>query len=320
MPNTATEMISAEEPNRSKKKRRVQASAAATPTPTRKASKTKRTKKRLADKPKGLEKLYLYQAAVQCPEADLDFIEKTYKKRNGRPLRHIREDFCGSAQLACQWAGRGEGRTVLGLDLDRDTLAWAREKNVAALDESVKGNIRLEEKDVRTLTAPTELILGLNFSYWIFHDRETLRGYFEAARRSLQEGGMLVLDTFGGTEAMCEARDVKKIAASTAPDGTRIPAFTYIWEQERFNPINHAFTCHIGFRMNGWKKDRAFSYDWRFWTIAEVREVLFEAGFKAVEVYTDEWDAEAEDTDGVFRLRNKFDHDGVWVGYILGIR
>lgn len=72
--------------------------------------------------------------------------------------------------------------------------------------------------------------------------------------------------------------------------------------------------------MNGWKKEKAFSYEWRFWTIAEVREILFEAGFKEVEVYTDDWDDEAGETDGNFKLRQKFDHDGVWVGYIVGVR
>lgn len=271
-------------------------------------------------KPKGMDKLYLYQAAVQCPDADLDFIEKIFKKRHKRPLRRLREDFCGSSQLACAWAGRGKGRTVLGLDLDRPTLEWARERNVAALPQDLQGNVRLEERDVRSVTEPVELILALNFSYWIFTDREMLRGYFEAARASLEDGGLFVLDTFGGTEAMCEGKDVKKIAASTAPDGTKVPAFEYVWHQESFNPIDHAFRCSIGFKKNGWKEPKAFRYEWRFWTLPEVAELLREAGFREVEIYTDEWDDDEGESDGVFKMRRKFDHDGVWVGYIVGVR
>ena len=33
-----------------------------------------------------------------------------------------------------------------------------------------------------------------------------------------------------------------------------------------------------------------------------------------------EWDDDEGESDGVFKMRRKFDHDGVWVGYIVGVR
>ena len=43
---------------------------------------------------------------------------------------HLREDFCGTALLASTWC-RGDivKRTAMGLDIDRDALAWGMQHN-----------------------------------------------------------------------------------------------------------------------------------------------------------------------------------------------
>src|SRR5512145_471884 len=45
----------------------------------------------------------LYQESVQSPEADARFFTRYFKKLAGRPLRFLREDFCGTALLCCEF-------------------------------------------------------------------------------------------------------------------------------------------------------------------------------------------------------------------------
>ena len=48
----------------------------------------------------------LYQQSVQEPEADFRLIDRVFRKHYGRPARSFREDFCGTALIACRWAAR----------------------------------------------------------------------------------------------------------------------------------------------------------------------------------------------------------------------
>ena len=53
-----------------------------------------------------------YQRSVQEPEAELSVIERVFAGRRGRPPRRLREDFCGTALLACEYAAIRGGRTT----------------------------------------------------------------------------------------------------------------------------------------------------------------------------------------------------------------
>ena len=262
----------------------------------------------------------LYSAAVQSPEADLDFFVRVYKAKNGRTFRDFREDFCGTAALACEWVRRGKQNRSWGIDLDSKTLDWGRKRYVSMLKRKAE-RIELLQQDVMESTAPkVDVIAALNFSYSVFKTREQLRDYFRSARQGLREGGVFFLDAFGGTEAMCEDREKRKVASSKAFDGTKIPAFTYVWEQKEFNTVDHNIVCQIHFKLaNGEKLDRAFHYDWRLWSLPELQELLREAGFKAAEVYLEGWDEEEDDTDGVFRRRTHYENQSGWVAYVVGL-
>ena len=275
------------------------------------------TKTRASTNGSDVELLHLYEASVQCPEADIKFLRRIFKKKNGVAPKSLREDFCGSSALACEWVAGHRNRSAIGLDLDEPTLEWAREHNVAAIGDAGE-RVELRCADVRTVTEPVDVALGLNFSYWIFKDRDDLLDYFKAARASLNPGGMLILDAFGGTEAMCEGKDNKQIDALVTRDGVKVPKFSYVWRQARFNPIDHHFVCHIDFKVKGKAMKKAFSYDWRFWTLAEIRELLMEAGFADTEVHVDDFDDDGE-SNGIYRRRKRFDNDGVWVAYVIGL-
>lgn len=269
----------------------------------------------------GIDRHLLYTAAVQSLDADLDFFKKVFKRARGRALRVLREDFCGTAALSCAWVKRHGDNRAIGVDLDRDTLDWGRERYLPVLGEAAE-RVTLIEGDVLDVDEPkAELTAALNFSYQVFKDRETLGAYFRAARRALTDDGVFVLDVFGGTEAMIEEEEPRKIPAEKAFDGTKLPRFTYVWDQARFNPVDHTMTAHIHFKVGRGKKkkklDRAFTYDWRLWTLPELQELLRDAGFTTVDVWVEGWDKDDE-PDGKFRRKTYFENQAGWVAYVVG--
>lgn len=261
----------------------------------------------------------LYEASVQSLDADLDFVRKVYKRKNGRTFHLLREDFCGTAALACRWVERGRENRALGVDLDEPTLAWGRRRRVAMLGKAAE-RVTLLHADVRDVRAPkVDLTAAFNFSYCVFKTRKRLRSYFESVRKGLLPGGVFVLDLFGGTDAMAEISEKRRIPASKALDGTKVPPFTYIWEQASFNPVDHHILCHIHFKLkDGTKINKAFTYDWRMWMIPELRELLDEAGFASSDVWVEGWDEEEQDGDGIFRKKKRFENQAGWVSYVVG--
>jgi len=263
----------------------------------------------------------LYEASVQCVEADIDFFQRLWRAKHKRPLRRLKEDFCGTAALAAEFVRRHPENRAWGVDLHRPTLDWGRKHHLAPLGDAAS-RVRLLKDDVRKIRKPrVEMVAALNFSYSVFKTREELRRYFKSARASLAPGGVFVVDSFGGSGAMEASEEPRRIPASVRRDGTRIPAFTYIWDQSRFNTITHEILCHIHFRFrDGSMRRRAFTYDWRLWTLPELREIMAEAGFSATEVYMEGWDDDEDEADGIFRRRTFFENMEGWVGYVVGMR
>lgn len=264
---------------------------------------------------------HLYQASVQCVESDIDFIDRVFKRKVGRRCNILREDFCGTAWLSCEWVRRRPEHRAIGVDIHKPTLDWARKHNVPSLGDAAD-RLTLIQEDVRKVRQPrVDAVMALNFSYFLFKDRDTLRSYFQAVYDSLAPDGVLFTDAFGGTESMSEEVEKRKIDRSVQPDGCEVPKFTYVWEQARFNTVNHDILCHIHFELGKEKKiKKAFTYDWRLWTLPEIQELMGEAGFREVEVYMDGWDDGEEEGDGVFRRRTYFENMAGWVAYIVGVK
>ena len=262
----------------------------------------------------------LYEASVQNVEADADFVDRVFLKERGRKPRLLREDFCGTASLAAHWAGRHARNRSWGIDLDQPTLDWGMEHRVDLLGDAAE-RVILVQGDVREVRLPrVDLQVAFNFSFFTFTERSELRRYFRTVRRSLAKDGIFFLDLFGGSESTCVLEEKTRYRASVDPDGTRIPAFTYIWEQTRFNPIDGSLTCHIHFKWKGGKRRRAFNYEWRLWTLPELRELLQEAGFARVDTYVEGWDDKADEPDGRFRRRRRFDNSGGWIAYLVALK
>lgn len=257
----------------------------------------------------------LYQKSVQAPEAEVEFFDKAYRELRGKKPLLMREDFCGTALLATTWCQSDPERRAVGADICPDTLAWGRKHNVEPAGEDVAQRMELVEADVREAKLPlADITCALNFSYCIFQSRDELRAYFEAARGGLKSDGLLILDLFGGTECQDELEEETDIDDEPA---------TYIWEHASFNPVKNHIVCHIHFEFDdGSRMDKAFTYDWRLWSIPEITELLSEAGFSKVHVYwekfenTDDDDDELEGTGEYYRTE-EVENQESWMTYIV---
>jgi len=249
----------------------------------------------------------LYEAAVQCVEAEIDFIDAEFKRLRGRRARVLREDFCGTGNAACEWVKRRANNRAIGVDLDGTVMAWGQRHHVEKLAPAARKRVALVQADVlRADSGPVDAVLAMNFSYWIFKQRALLRRYFRRVRRALVDDGVFFLDCFGGYEAF----QVQK-------EYTVHKRFTYTWEHAAYNPINGDFLCHIHFSFpDGSRLERAFTYDWRLWTLPELREVLAEAGFRRTTVYWQGWDDTKHEASGEFAPAEVGAADAGWICYI----
>ncbi len=257
------------------------------------------------------DKHELYQLSVQDPEIEIAFVNRVYKKAFGRSPVSLREDFCGTALFCAEWVKSDAGRTAIGIDLDRPTLDWGIAHNLAAIGEPGQRVTLLQQNVLDRVPVRSDVTIGLNFSYWVFMTRDDMRAYFKGVHASLEKQGLFFLDAYGGPYSM-EAMAPDDIERTPVKGG-----FTYVWDQHAFNAIDHQVTNHIHFEFkDGSKLERAFTYQWRFWTLPELRELLVEAGFSKTHVY---WEDEDEDGDGtgVYRARKRAPNSGAWVAYVI---
>jgi len=123
---------------------------------------------------------------------------------------------------------------------------------------------------------------------------------------ALNADGLFFLDAFGGPEAS----DVQK-------EKTKLDGFTYVWDQAAFEPVTSRIVCHIHFKFpDGSRIKRAFTYDWRLWTLPELRELLIEAGFSKVRVYWEGDDGEGGGN-GEFKEHATGEPDLAWIAYLV---
>ncbi|WP_342450054.1 class I SAM-dependent methyltransferase [Thiorhodococcus minor] len=253
----------------------------------------------------------LYELAVQSPSAEVDLVDRTFRMLRGRSARLLREDFCGTGAVCCEWVRRRRTNRAWGLDLDAEVLDWGLQHNVAALDEAARARVALRQADVLEPQAqPVDMVLAMNFSYWLLRRRSAILSYFRRVRESLREDGVLFLDAYGGYDAFRVLSEERRVSD---PDGRD---FTYVWDQTAYDPISGRLQCDIHFRFDdGSGLERAFSYDWRLWTLPEIRELLAEAGFARTLVYWQGWD-EDDEPDGNFLPVETGEPDAGWIAYL----
>ena len=255
------------------------------------------------------DKPQLYQLSVQDPDSEVRLIKRSFQRHRGRDAETLREDFCGTAILSKKWVELTPQGSATGVDLHKPTLDYARKTNVSTLGDHasrvklVHGNVLDPRSDW------TDIVVAFNFSYFVFKSREVLAGYFSRVHDALASDGVFFLDIYGGPEAQVVQEE------PTEHDG-----FTYVWDQARYNPITGEALCHIHFDFpDGTRMKRAFTYDWRLWSLPEVQDLLGEVGFRSVEVLWEGTDSDGEGN-GIFRRSKKGDDSSCWVAYIVAAK
>lgn len=253
------------------------------------------------------DKHWLYEQSVQDVEVEVELLDKTFTELTGRKAKSLREDFCGTANLCREWIQSDVERSAIGVDIDGSVLSWGKRNHMSKLDEVQKSRLQLIQGDVLTThTQKVDITVAMNFSYWLFKSRQELRHYFSEVKNHITDGGVFMLDCFGGSESFVELKE------KTKHDG-----FTYVWHQAKYNPVNGDYRCHIHFKFpDGSQMKKAFTYEWRLWTLPEIQELLIEAGFSKVSVYWEDEDSEGESL-GTYSATKKGSPDAGWVSYVV---
>lgn len=226
----------------------------------------------------------LYELCVQSPQHLVPFLIAVH----GNEPSILGEDFAGTAALSHLWADRGDMYAAIATDLDAEALAF----------RGVHPRIEKHASDVRDESACADVIFVGNFSIGYWHTRAELVAYLKHARSRLHPGGVFVCDTYGGETAYTLGtvhRDhwIPNDPRYAGHTGKRI---RYTWEQRNADPTTGMVTNVLHFRIEkaGTIEQEifdAFTYEWRLWSIPELRDALDEAGFASTEVFAKTADA-----------------------------
>tara|TARA_B100000749_G_scaffold280897_1_gene280780 strand:+ start:56407 stop:57246 length:840 start_codon:yes stop_codon:yes gene_type:complete len=262
------------------------------------------------NKDKEFDKYELYINSVQSPETDVKFLRRVYKELRDKKPETMREDFCGTFALSCEWVKLKKDHKAIGVDLDEEPISYGKEHYFSQLTDEQKGRVEILTANVLDPKLPkADIVQAQNFSYFIFKKREELRDYYKNALKGLKSDGIFVVDCFGGSQCF-----------EPNEEETEHKGYSYFWDQDSFDPVTNEAQFYIHFKRKGEKKrEKVFSYDWRMWSIPEVREIMLEAGFKDTAVYWEGTDEDGEG-DGEFTRVTKGEDCESWVAYIVGLK
>ena len=259
-------------------------------------------------KPPPFDRYANYRRAVQSPDVDCRFISDAYRELRGKRPHVLREDFCGTFALCCEWVRRNKANRAYGIDLDLEPINYGRSHNLPELRPEQRKRFHTVQGSVLTAKLPpVDVEIALNFSFYLFKSHMMLTRYFKRAALGLRRDGLFIVDCFGGTD--CQQDNIEQ---------TKIGNLTYYWEQVGFDPVNNGAVFHIHFKRKGEKmRERVFTYDWRMWTIPEIRETMLEAGFRRTHIY---WEGTTRSGggDGNFKRTDVGEECDGWVAYVVG--
>jgi hypothetical protein len=252
------------------------------------------------------DKYDLYRRAVQSAESDVEFIRDTYEELKGKSARTFREDFCGTFALSTEWIKLNPKNHSIGVDLDPEPMAYGKTHYLSKLRPEQQKRMKLLEGDVLHSDLPAaDIVAAMNFSYFCFKSREVMKLYFGNVYKSLGKDSIFLVDCFGGSQCQAPIED------TINHDG-----FKYHWDQSSFDPVSNEALFYIHFRVGKEKIEKVFTYDWRMWSIPELREIMLEVGFKKTHIY---WEGTAKDGsgNGIFSRTEQGESCDSWIAYIV---
>lgn len=258
--------------------------------------------------PKTFDKYWYYQNSVQSPEVDAAFFDRLYLDLKGKKAKSFREDFCAAFALCCEWVKIDTDKKAFGIDLDPEPLEYGRTHYLSEIAPSEQKRVEVLQQNVLSPEMPrADIIAALNFSYFGFKTRPLLKEYFANCLHTLNNDGLLILDCFGGPSCM-----------EPNENETEYDEFSYFWDQDTFDPISNEGMFYIHYKPKGKKKvEKVFTYDWRLWGLAELKDLMEEVGFKKVHFYWEGTDEDGEG-DGNYEKVTVGENCDSWVAYIVG--
>lgn len=221
----------------------------------------------------------LYELCVQSPK---DLVPLLRAIHGGDPLT-LGEDFSGTAALSHLWVEQDQAKAIAA-DFDKEALHKRGDHD----------RITKHQCDVRDVNEPCDVLFVGNFSIGYLHSRNELVEYLKHARSRLEPGGVFICDTYGG-ETAYRLGGVHR--AHPMPGGKLC---RYTWEQNEADPTTGMVTNLIHFRVERagvieFELEDAFVYEWRLWSVPELRDAMSDAGFTESLVYAKLADAVDED-------------------------
>lgn len=260
--------------------------------------------------PENFDKYSYYINSVQSPETDVRFFKKVYRELRHKEALTLREDFCGTYIVCQEWVKLGNLYKAIGVDLDEEPIEYGRRLAEKNLKPSQRARLNILKKNVLNPSLPkSDITAALNFSYFLFKERGMLKKYFRNVYKTLKNDGVFILDCFGGSNCY-----------EPNEEETVHKGFSYFWDQDSYDPITNEAQFYIHFKIKGKKKiEKAFSYDWRLWSIPELKEILTEVGFKDIHVYW-EGTTKSGEGDGHFKSVDKGEDCESWIAYLAALK
>jgi len=240
-----------------------------------------------------LDKHDCYELCVQSPRHVVSLLRGIH---GNEPIT-LREDFCGTAAVARRWCEEGLARAeparAWAADSDPECIRRAIERaRTAGIADRLTGLQTDLLAEAPTRPTPADVVFVGNFSIGYIMSRRVLVDYFRRCKAHLDlglggfGGGVFVCDTYGGASAFT----LGGLERRHPSRGREV--IHYVWRHELADPATAMVRNSIGFRVElegeiVAELPRAFVYDWRLWSIAELREAMRDAGFVRTAVYQD---------------------------------
>ena len=256
---------------------------------------------------KPFDKYFYYKKSVQSPLEDIRFFKKTFKSHFNKTAHVFREDFCGTFYLAYHWVKDHPKNKAIAIDADKGPLDYGSRHHLSALKTNQKKRLKVLNKNVLDKNLPkAEIIIVSNFSYFALKKRKEMLKYFKNVYKALSKKGLFIIDVLGGPN--CEERSEQEVQHK---------GFSYYWDQDQFDPISRTGQFYIHFKRKGEKKrNKEFFYDWRLWSLPELKDILTAAGFSKVQVYWEGTDKQGEGN-GIFKPAQKGEICDTWIAYLV---
>jgi hypothetical protein len=231
-------------------------------------------------------KFELYQKSVQNAKKEAEFFRKVFRLIFNKVATTFREDFCGTGLLSCEWVKSNVMNSAVGLDFDQETLDWGIANNVNNLSSGseriqlLNQNV-LDEFDTKQ---KFEIICSLNYSHFLLPQRKMILKYFTNMVKNLETKGIFIMDFYGGSHIYSDHKYQHNKSSNF-----------YEFSGKQMNIIANTSKCSLNYKVKKNKYKPFFSFNFRIYSIIELREALEEAGLTQFKLYIKEINDDEDD-------------------------